>query len=60
MGQGGSKAPLVVHVQVDSGYYYAGDTVKGTVALHAEQAVDVKAISVKVRLGRVTKVLTSR
>lgn len=48
MGQGGSKAPLVVHVQLDSGYYYAGDTVTGTVVLHAEQAVDVTAISVKV------------
>jgi hypothetical protein len=38
----------VVHLQLDSGYYYAGDTVTGTVVLHAEQAVDVTAISVKV------------
>lgn len=49
MGQGGSKSgPLVVHVQLDAGYYYAGDTVTGAVVLHAEQAVDVKAISIKV------------
>lgn len=34
MGQGGSKT--VVHVQLDAGYYYAGDNVTGAVVLHIE------------------------
>jgi hypothetical protein len=47
MGHGGSK--VLVHVQLDAAYYYAGDLVTGTVVLHTEQPIDAKAIDCKVR-----------
>ena len=49
MGQGGSK--VVVHVQLDGAYYYAGDTVTGAVVVHTQQPISVKDVSVKVRAG---------
>jgi hypothetical protein len=51
MGQGGSK--VIVHVQLDAAYFYAGDLVTGTVALHTQQPIDVKAIDCKVRTLRI-------
>jgi hypothetical protein len=47
MGQNNSK--VVVHVQLDAAYYYAGDTVTGAVVLHLEQPIQVKAVEAKVR-----------
>jgi hypothetical protein len=49
MGQGDSK--VVVHLHLDSGYYYAGDTVTGAVVLRVSQPMEVKSISVKVCCG---------
>lgn len=46
MGQGSSKG--VLHVQLDSGFYYSGDTVTGSVVLHVDHPTDIKSISVKV------------
>lgn len=46
MGQDNSK--VVVHVQLDAAYYYAGDTVTGAVVLHVEQPIAVKAVEAKV------------
>jgi hypothetical protein len=46
MVQGNSK--VVVHVQLDAAYYYAGDTVTGAVVLHMEQPIAVKAVEAKV------------
>lgn len=49
MGQGSSKE-AVLHVQLDSGFYYSGDTVTGSVVLLVDQPTDIKSISVKVWL----------
>lgn len=46
MGQNNSK--VVVHVQLDAAYYYAGDTVTGAVVLHLEQPIQVNAVEAKV------------
>lgn len=49
MGAGSSK--VVVEVVVDRPFYYAGDTVTGSVVVHVPQALDVKSITLKVLAG---------